>query len=128
MKTNKIIYWITTIAVAGGMTMSGVMYLTGNEQIQKGFQVLGYPGYVVSMLGIAKLLAAAALIIPGFPKIKEWAYAGLTFCFIGAFWSHAATQTPFMAPLMFLALLLVSYFFHYRVRTQKASMNEWATV
>ena len=128
MKANKIIYWTTTILVSAGMAMSSAMYLTSNPKLVQGFAMLGYPQYIIYLLGILKLLGAVALVVPGFPRIKEWAYAGFVFCFVGALWSHVATHTPFMGPVMFLALLVTSYVFYHRVRSSKVEYNKtWAT-
>lgn len=118
MKRNKVIYLLTTWGVALMMLLSSAMYLTRNPQLVEGFKVLGLPGYMIGILGVAKLLGALVLIIPGFEKVKEWAYAGFAFTFIGAVVSHLATHTPFAGPLLFLIVLGVSYYF--RLRTLKA--------
>jgi hypothetical protein len=115
MKRDKILYWIFTGLTSLGFLMSSMMYLTHNPELMKGFGSLGYPVYFVTILGVAKLTGAFALLNPWLPKLREWAYAGFTFTLIGAAWTHIATGTPFTAPLIFLALLGVSYFFHQRV-------------
>lgn len=109
MKGKKIAFWTTTGIVAAMMLMSAGMYLTHSAQLVAGFQTLGYPGYMLNILGLAKLLAAIALLQPFAPRLREWAYAGLTFTFIGAIWSHAATGTPFIMPLVFLIVLAISW-------------------
>jgi hypothetical protein len=111
MKKNKIIYWSVTGLVSAGFLMSSFMYLSQNAQLMEEFAKIGVPAVLVSILGVAKLLGAIALINPWFKGIKEWAYAGFTFVLIGAVWVHVATQTPFVAPLLFLVLLGVSYFY-----------------
>lgn len=116
MKKNKIIYWSVTGLVSLGFLMSSLMYLTQNPELMDGFKKLGFPVFFVTMLGLAKLLGAIALINPWFPKLKEWAYAGFTFTLIGAAWTHAATQTPFISPLIFLFLLGVSYWYFNKIR------------
>jgi uncharacterized membrane protein len=110
MKRNKIVYWIATGLVAAGMAMSGIMYLT-SEEMKSNFTEIGFPVYFMMMLGIAKLLGAIALVAPVPVAIKEWAYAGFGFTFIGAVWTHIATQTPWFAPVVFLLVLIVSYYF-----------------
>lgn len=115
MKRDKIIYWGATGMVAAAMAASGGMYLTGNPEVLQGFEQLGYPGYFVLLLGVAKLLGAAALLVPVPEKIREWAYAGIAFTLIGATWTHIATQTPFIAPLLILGVLGLSYWFRNRV-------------
>ncbi|NUO02763.1 MAG: DoxX family protein [Saprospiraceae bacterium] len=115
MKRDKIIYWGATGLVAAAMAASGGMYLSGQPAIKEAFETIGFPVYFIPMLGIAKLLGAAALLIPVPEKIREWAYAGFAFTFIGATWLHIATQTPFIAPLILLGILGVSYWLRGRV-------------
>lgn len=119
MKRDKILYWIFTGLTSLGFLMSSMMYLTHNPELMKGFSSLGYPVYFVTILGVAKLTGALALLNPWMPKLREWAYAGFTFTLIGASWTHIATHTPPTAPIVFLALLLASYFFHHRVLNPK---------
>jgi len=121
MKRDKVIYWITTGLVAAAMLTSATMYLMRNPELMQNFTTLGIPLYFVTMLGVTKILGAITLVIPGLEKVKEWAYAGFAFTFIGAVWTHIATGTPWIAPLVFLALLAVSYLF--RLRLSKVSQN-----
>jgi uncharacterized membrane protein len=119
MKTTKIIYWVTTGLISLAMLMSGFMYLSNNPQITDGMKQIGFPAYMILFLGLAKLLGAIALVVPKFESIKEWAYAGLAFVFIGAAWSHISTSTPFVGPLVFLVLLGVSYWSHKKLAAAK---------
>jgi hypothetical protein len=80
------------------------------------FTSLGLPLFLVSLLGVAKLLGAIALVAPAPKELKEWAYAGFAFTFIGAVWTHIATGTPWIAPVVFLVLLAASYMFKLRLR------------
>lgn len=121
MKRDKILYWTTTGLISLAFLMSSFMYLSKNEELMKGFNQMGFPAFFVTILGAAKLLGALALLSPKTPKLREWAYAGFTFTLIGAAWVHVATHTPFIMPLVFLALLGVSYYFNSRVN--KASMQ-----
>jgi len=123
MKTNKIIYWSLTGLVAAGFLMSSFMYLGKSPELMANFQKAGYPVYFVTILGLAKLLGALALVNPWFPKLKEWAYAGFTFTLIGAIWTHVATSTSFVAPLIFLILLGASYFFLQKITTGSAEQR-----
>ncbi|WP_317897987.1 DoxX family protein [Aurantibacillus circumpalustris] len=125
-KVTKIIYWTITGLVALGFLMSSFMYLTKAPELMENFSKAGYPVYFVTILGLAKLLGAIALVNPWFPKLKEWAYAGFTFVLIGAVWTHVATSTPFAAPLVFLILLTASYFFNLKMNA-KASVQNLAT-
>lgn len=120
MKRDKIIYWIATGLVSAGMLLSSGMYLTKNPELMGGFTALGIPLYFVLLLGVAKLLGAIVLLAPVWSDLKEWAYAGFSFMFIGAAWVHIATSTPWITPLIFLAILSVSYLFRKRMQQSKA--------
>ena len=75
--------------------------------------MLGYPLYFMSLLGVAKVLAAVIIAVPKFPRLKEWAYSGLSITFVSAFVSHVASDDPVSksaAPLVFLVICLISYF------------------
>jgi hypothetical protein len=120
MKRDKIIYWIATGLVAAGMAMSAYMYLSKNPELVSGFQTLGFPLYFVTILGVAKLLGAIVLVAPAGTRLKEWAYAGFLFTFIGAVWVHLETGTAFAGPLVFLIILAVSYVFWNRMKLKTA--------
>ncbi len=112
MKARVITYWISTGLTAAMMTLSAVLYLTRNPKMMAAFTGhLGYPGYFPTILGVAKLLGLAALLAPRLGRLKEWAYAGFTFTFIGAFLSHLAVgdTKDAVAPLVSLVLLAASY-------------------
>lgn len=117
MKRDKILYWVSTGLVSLGFLMSSMMYLSRNPELMSGFSKLGYPVYFVMLLGVAKLTGALALLNPWSEKLREWAYAGFTFTLVGAIWTHISTGTPFVAPLVFLVLVMVSYFFHARIKS-----------
>lgn len=106
------IYWIATILVCIDMTYVAVAYLTHDPKMAAAFASLGYPGYFPMILGTAKILGAIALLLPGLARLKEWAYAGFTFTFIGACWSHLAVgqEKALLMPLLALVVLAVSYF------------------
>ena len=116
MKKNKIVYWIATGLVSAFMLFSAYLYLSKSPELVSGMQSIGLPMWFVGLLGTAKLLGAVALVAPIGTRLKEWAYAGLGFIFIGAIWAHIATSTPFVMPLVFLAILSVSYVFWIKVR------------
>src|SRR5438034_9050885 len=93
-KRNKIIYWIATIWLALGMVATGVVQLFKGEGGQGGADMiahLNYPFYLLTFLGICKILGVIALLIPKFPLLKEWAYAGFCFVMTGEIFSHVAT-------------------------------------
>lgn len=106
----KAVYWITTILVAGGLGLSGFGHITHQPAMVSAMQSLGYPVYMMTILGLAKILAAVTLVLPQTSRLKEWAYAGCTFLLIGAAWSHAVNHQSPIAPLAILVLLFVSYF------------------
>jgi len=116
MKTIKILYWISTGLISAFYLMSSSMYLTQNPELMQGFAAMGFPVFFVTMLGVAKLLGALALLNPWFETLKEWAYAGFTFTLIGAVWVHVETATPFIMPLLVLVFLGISYYLRMRLR------------
>lgn len=116
MKANKIIFWTTTGLIAAGFAMSASMYFSHDPKVIEGFKFLGYPMYFVYLLGTAKILAGIGLLQPFSPRLREWAYAGVTFTLLGATISHLATSTPFISPLIFLAIVGVSWAFNNKLR------------
>ena len=110
MKT-KIIYWASTSIIGALALFAAFTYLSGSPQTVQGFARVGYPQQLRIILGIAKLLGAIALVAPGFPRLKEWAYAGFTFAWISAFVAHylAKERPEALTAVALLALLLVSY-------------------
>jgi len=91
--------------------MAAFTYLSGSAQAVQGFAHVGYPQQLRIILGIAKLLGAVTLAVPGLPRLKEWAYAGFTFAWISAFVAHylAKDGPKAFMPLILLAVLFVSY-------------------
>ena len=113
-KPPKIIYWISTIWLALGMLSSGIVQLFNVKSETAFILELGYPVYFLTILGIGKILGVVALLIPGFPLLKEWAYAGFFFAMSGAVFSHVASGNPMteIAPaLLLLILTVVSWYF-----------------
>lgn len=80
-------YWITTGILVFCMT-GGIFELVGAQATVEGIEKLGYPAYIIPWLGLAKILAIAAILWPGLPRLKEWAYAGIFFNMMGALASH----------------------------------------
>jgi uncharacterized membrane protein YphA (DoxX/SURF4 family) len=116
MKARLIIYWITTALVAFSMGSGGLTELARVPAVVEGMlHVLGYPPYFLTILGFWKVLGTIAILIPGYPRLKEWAYAGIFFDFTGAAASNAAAgdygQYAFhiIAPLIGAVLALVSW-------------------
>jgi len=113
-KRNKIIYWIATLWLALGMTSTGIVQLIKVKEEADMMTHLGYPLYFLTLLGIWKLLGVIAVLVPKFPLLKEWAYAGFFFAMSGAVFSHAASQDSakeFFGPLLLIVLTVVSWYF-----------------
>jgi uncharacterized membrane protein YphA (DoxX/SURF4 family) len=120
-KRNKIIYWIATIWLASGMLSTGTLQLFRAKAEGAlappgvyGITHLGYPVYFLTILGIWKILGVVALLIPKFPLLKEWAYAGFFFVMSGAIFSHIAVGDSIreiFPSLLLLILTVVSWYF-----------------
>ncbi|ANI88229.1 DoxX-like family protein [Arachidicoccus ginsenosidimutans] len=111
-KRNKIIYWIATVWLALGMTATGIGQLFKMQAGQGGAEMvthLGYPIYLLVILGIWKILGTIAVLVPKFPLVKEWAYAGFFFIMSGAIFSHIASGDSIDAifPSLFLLMLTI---------------------
>ncbi|WP_315822270.1 DoxX family protein [Paraflavitalea speifideaquila] len=94
-KRNKIIYWIATIWLALGMTATGIVQLLHQKSEVENMQLLGYPLYLLTLIGIWKILGVITLFVPKLPLLKEWAYAGFFFSMSGAIFSHIAAGNTF---------------------------------
>ena len=111
-KAGKIVYWIATIWLALGMVSTGFVQLLKANEGQGGVDMikhLGYPVYLLTLLGIWKILGVAAVLIPKFPLLKEWAYAGFFFVVTGAIFSHIASGDSIneLFPALLLLILTV---------------------
>lgn len=113
-KTHKIIYWIATIWLALGMTSTGIVQLIKLKEEVDMMTHLGYPIYFLTIIGIWKILGVVAVLIPKFPLLKEWAYAGFFFAMSGAVCSHIAlgdSAKEFFGPVLLLVLIVLSWYF-----------------
>ncbi len=91
MKAKSVSYWITTGFLAFAVGSGGVAQALHMPQNVEGtVHILGYPTYFLTILGIWKVLGAIAIVVPRYPRLKEWAYAGIFFDLTGAAASHAA--------------------------------------
>lgn len=108
MKRNtlNILYWTSTILFGGFMAFTAIPSLTGDKKsIEFMHDMLGYPLYFITFISVAKMLGAAAIIIPGVPsRLKEWAYAGLFFDIAGALYSVIAVNGKLSADIIFILL------------------------
>lgn len=119
-KTKKIIYWISTIWLALGMLSSGIVQLLQIPKEVEFILNMGYPAYFLTILGAWKILGVIALLIPKFPLLKEWAYAGFLFTMSGAIFSHIALSHSIaeIAPtVLLLALTIISWYLRPADRT-----------
>jgi uncharacterized membrane protein YphA (DoxX/SURF4 family) len=109
---QRVTYWVITGLLAAMSFFAAFAYLSGGPQAVQGFTHVGYPQQLRIILGITKPLGGIALLVPGMPRLKEWAYAGFTFAWICAFFAHyLAGDGPIaFSPLVLLVLLAVSYF------------------
>lgn len=124
MKKTKITYWILTGLLAVLMTFSSIPDIIPTKEATDFITGhLGYPEYFLRFIGIAKMLGVVAIITPGFPRLKEWAYAGFVFDLAGAMYSCAAVGDPVSAwaPLIIGHILIAaSYIFYHKVQRQKS--------
>lgn len=113
-RTSKIIYWVATVWLALGMTSTAIVQLMGMEEEVEMMEHLGYPIYFLTLIGVLKLLGVIAILIPKFPLLKEWAYAGFAFTMTGAIVSHLAVgdgASTLFGPLLLLVLTGISWYF-----------------
>ena len=113
-KKHKIIYWIATIWLALGMVSTGVVQLLKMKEEVSMMAHIGYPAYFLTILGVWKILGTVAVLMPKFPLLKEWAYAGFFFAMSGAVFSHLAVgdgAKEFFGPVLLLILTVVSWYF-----------------
>lgn len=113
-KRNRIVYWIATIWLSLGMLSTGIVQLIHVQQEADLFVRLGYPAYLLTMLGAWKILGVIAVLVPKFPLLKEWAYAGFFFAMSGAVISHLAMNDEakeLFGPILLLVLTTVSWYF-----------------
>lgn len=113
-KSNKIIYWISTVWLALGMVSTGIVQLIKMKEEVDNITRLGYPVYLLIILGICKILGVVAVLIPKFPLLKEWAYAGFFFAMSGAVISHLLSGNgakELFGPTLLLILTVVSWYF-----------------
>lgn len=113
-KTNKYIYWISTLWLSLGMISTGIIQLLNIKEETEFILKLGYPTYMLTLLGIWKILGVIAVLIPKFPLLKEWAYAGFFFMMSGAAYSHIVSNQSIndISPsILLLTLTFISWYF-----------------
>jgi uncharacterized membrane protein YphA (DoxX/SURF4 family) len=120
VKIRSIAYWITTALTAFLFLFSGVVDAARLFSVDEVMAKLEYPGYLAVILGVWKVLGGVAVLIPKFPRLKEWAYAGMLFDLTGAAASHAACGHPvseIATPLVILGIVMASWVLRPESRT-----------
>ena len=124
--TINVIYWVTTGLILAMMLFSAASSFMDNPESAKMLDAIGYRPYVLHLLAVLKILGTIAILTPGFPRLKEWAYAGFTFDLIGATYSFYASGFAFKDwafMLVLIALLACSYiFYHKRLKLKGNAM------
>ena len=121
MNKNKIIFWISTAIIflwEGLMPL--ITLLLAHQYFNAGTKPLGYPDYFAYTLIISKILGSAAIMLPKLPsKLREWAYAGLTFSLIFAVISHIVVDknvSYILMPIVVVIILAVSYIYNQKIQ------------
>jgi len=128
MKKVHVWYWICTVLLIALMGIGAIPDLISSADAVKLFQQLGYPSYLLPFLGAAKLLGLIAILLPGFRRVKEWAYAGLTFDLAGAAYSTVASGGELSGAVVFVfgfAIIAGSYVCYHK--KQKAALSGQST-
>ena len=113
-KRDKIIYWVATLWLALGMVSTGMVQLVKMKEEVDNFSSLGYPAYLMTIIGGWKLLGVVTVLMPKFPLLKEWAYAGFFFAMTGAVISHLISGhggKEIFGPMLLLVLTVISWYF-----------------
>ncbi len=122
-KKTTTFYWIITGIFSAFMFLTSIPDILMIQDAITFMNHLGYPNYFIPFIGVAKVLGSIAIIIPGYPRIKEWAYAGLAFDLIGATYSQIATdgfKPGIFFMLLPIAFLIISYMlYHKRMKLAK---------
>ena len=131
-KSTNVVYWSLTGLFCLLQGWAAVQYLIEAPRMMQSIQALHYPIYFVKLLGLAKLLGIAAILHGGFPRLKEWAYAGFTFDTLMAFFSHVASGESLwiaVVPLLFCSVQLGSYFLWKHLEpSSDAQIHGWSGV
>jgi uncharacterized membrane protein YphA (DoxX/SURF4 family) len=126
MKKTKVIYWILTGLFAFMMMGSAIPDALSVPIAVTGFKEMGYPAYLLPFLGIAKILGVLAILIPGYPRVKEWAYAGLTFDLLGATYSIICSgkSAGNWAPMFVILFIAAGSYIYYHKKTGAVDNEE----
>jgi uncharacterized membrane protein YphA (DoxX/SURF4 family) len=114
MEKRKLIwYWIITVLLSFCIFFGGLSQALQLKEVLQGFKPLGYPTYFISLIGIWKMLGVIAILIPRFPLLKEWAYAGIFFTMTGAVISHIASddiKVQIISPIVLAIFTVLSWY------------------
>jgi hypothetical protein len=114
MEKRKLIwYWIITGILSFFIFSGGLAQALQVKGVVQGFKPLGYPNYFISLIGVWKVLGIIAILLPKFPLLKEWAYAGIFFTMTGAVISHVASNDvhpQIIAPVVFAIFTVLSWY------------------
>ena len=127
MKYRNVIFWTSVGLMAALMLLSAIPDVLQMAGARSVFRHLGYPPYLLFFLGTAKTLGVAVVLVPGLPRIKEWAFAGLTFDVTGALYSHLSVGDPPSAwtPAVIALTLLVGSYVAYRLQRSRDVVTEY---
>ena len=123
-RLKNIAYWVSTILGPASFVVGGVLQLSRAPEVVSALNHLGYPLYFATILGVWKIAGAIAVVVPGLPRVKEWAYAGFVFDLTAAAASHTFsgdTVVDVVSPLLFLGLVVASWALRPASRTLAAS-------
>jgi hypothetical protein len=117
-KSLRLAYWVATGVFAAFLILDGLGGVLRAEAGREALTHLGYPLYLLPTFGVAKLLAAVAVLQTRFRTVKEWAFAGFAFTCVGAFVSRAAVgdTAETIYPVVFLAIMAIPYVLWLRAR------------
>lgn len=113
-RRDLIIYWIATALFTFGMTASGISQILGLKEMNEIMIHLGYPLYLMPLLGVWKLMGVIAVLVPNYKLLKEWSYAGFFFLLSGALISHIVmgnSGKSILGPLFQIIFLCISWYF-----------------
>lgn len=126
MKKLNILYWTITGLFAAFMISTAIPDIVKQPEAMQFIKALGYPDYFIPFIGVAKVLGSIAILLPWFPLLKEWAYAGLFFDLIGALYSLIALygfQVDMLMMLLFIGFLFLSYFLMHKREKMKRALS-----
>ena len=126
MKRINVFYWILTGLFTFVLFGSAIPDVLMMDVAKQGFKEIQMPQYLLPFVGVAKMLGVIAILIPGKPRLKEWAYAGLTFDLIGATYAVAASGKALenWVPMLLLILLAFSSYYYYHQKLKADALNK----